>query len=42
MRDRPHLGEPTMQPAPVSGCLQPESTLVSRQITRDKNQEKEA
>jgi len=42
MRDRTHLGEPTMQPAPVSGCLQPESTLVNRQIKGHKNQEKEA
>jgi hypothetical protein len=42
MRDRPHLGGFPMQPAPVSGFLQPESVLVCRQIKRGKNQEKEA
>jgi hypothetical protein len=42
MRDGPHFGGLTMQSAPVSGCLQPESALVCRQIKRGKNQEKEA
>jgi len=42
MRDRPHFGGLAAQPAPASGCLQPESALACRQIKRGKIQEKEA